>query len=43
MISEQMKILAHQLRLFGIHQHFEKRSHQAESQGLSHMEFLRLV
>ena len=43
MICEQMKIVAQQLRLFGIHQNFEKRSHQAEGQGLSHLEFLRLV
>lgn len=43
MMSEQMKQLSHQLRLFGIHGSFEKRSAQAEGQGLSHLEFLRLI
>ena len=43
MINDQMRILSHQLRLFGVHGSFEKRSAQAEGQGLSCLEFLRLV
>lgn len=43
MINDQMKTIAHGLRLFGVHAHFEARAHQAAGQGLSHLEFLRLV
>lgn len=43
MINDQMKSLAHGLRLFGVHANFEKRAHEAQGQGLSHLEFLRLV
>ncbi len=43
MINDQMKQLSHSLRLFGVHEGFEKRAAQAASQGLSHLEFLRLV
>lgn len=43
MINDQMRGLSHQLRLFGIHGGFEARANQAQSQGLGHLEFLRLV
>lgn len=43
MISDQTKTLSHNLRLFGVHAGFEKRAAQAASQGLNHVEFLRLV
>jgi DNA replication protein DnaC len=43
MISDQMKTLSHSLRLFGVHAGFEKRATEAASQGLNHLEFLRLV
>jgi hypothetical protein len=42
MISDQTKTIAHNLRLFGVHGGFEKRAAQAASQGLNHLEFLRL-
>lgn len=43
MIHDQMRNLSHGLRLFGVHGGFERRAAQAASQGLSHLEFLRLV
>jgi DNA replication protein DnaC len=43
MISDQMKLLTHSLRLFGVHAGFEARAASAQSSGLSHLEFLRLV
>jgi DNA replication protein DnaC len=43
MISDQMRTIAHNLRLFGVHAGFEQRAAQAQSQGLNHLEFLRLV
>ena len=43
MMSDQMRGLTHQLRLFGVHANFEKRAAQAAGQGLNHLEFLRLV
>ena len=43
MMSDQMRSLSHQLRLFGVHANFEKRAAQAAGQGLNHLEFLRLV
>lgn len=43
MINDQMKTIAHGLRLFGVHANFEARANQAVGQGLSHLEFLRLV
>jgi DNA replication protein DnaC len=43
MIQDQMKMLSHQLRLFGVHQGFERRATQAASEGLNHLEFLRLI
>lgn len=42
-MSDQMRGLTHQLRLFGVHANFEKRAAQAAGQGLNHLEFLRLV
>ena len=43
MMSDQMRSLSHQLRLFGVHASFEQRAAQAAGQGLNHLEFLRLV
>ena len=43
MINDQMKTIAHGLRLFGVHANFEARADQAVGQRLSHLEFLRLV
>jgi DNA replication protein DnaC len=43
MISDQMRSISHSLRLFGVHAGFDKRAAQAASQGLNHLEFLRLV
>ena len=43
MINDQMKTIAHGLRLFGVYANFEARADQAAGQGLSHLEFLRLV
>jgi DNA replication protein DnaC len=43
MISDQTRNLSHTLRLFGVHASFEKRATQAAAEGLSHVEFLRLV
>jgi DNA replication protein DnaC len=43
MINDQMRNLSHSLRLFGVHAGFERRAAEAQSQGFSHLEFLRLV
>lgn len=43
MMNDQLRLIAHSLRLFGVHAHFEARANQAAGQGLSHLEFLRLV
>lgn len=43
MIQEQLRQLSHQLRLFGVHGAFERRSHQAQAESLTPMEFLRLI
>ena len=43
MINDQMRTLTHSLRLLGVHAGFERRAAQAASQGLNHLEFLRLV
>ena len=43
MIQDQMKNLSHRLRLFGVQASFERRAAEAAGQGLSHLEFLRLV
>lgn len=42
-MTDQVRLLSHGLRLFGVHAGFEKRAAQAQSEGLSHLEFLRLV
>ena len=43
MINDQVRQLSHALRVFGVHQHFEARANEAQSKGLSHLEFLKLV
>jgi DNA replication protein DnaC len=43
MINEQVRQLSHQLRVFGVHAHFEARANEAQGKGLSHLEFLKLV
>lgn len=43
MMNDQLKQLAHSLRLFGVHSSFERRANQAAAQSLNHVEFLRLV
>lgn len=42
-MNEQVRQVAHQLRLFGVHAGFEQRALEASGKGLSHMEFLRLI
>lgn len=43
MINDQLRNVSHQLRLFGVHANFEKRANQAAGQGLTHLEFLKLI
>ena len=43
MMNDQVRQLSHGLRLFGVHQSFEKRAQQAGSESLNHLEFLRLI
>lgn len=43
MINDQVRTLAHALRVFGVHAHFEARANEAQGSGLSHLEFLKLV
>lgn len=43
MINDQLKMLSHELRLFGVHASFENRATQGASQGLNHFEFLQLL
>lgn len=43
MINDQVRQLAHTLRVFGVHAHFEARANEAQGKGLSHLEFLKLV
>lgn len=43
MISDQIKSIAHSLRLFGIHACAEKRAEEALAKALHPLEFLRLV
>jgi DNA replication protein DnaC len=43
MSHEQVRMLAHQLRLFGIHANAEQRASQAMSEQLTPLDFLRLV
>jgi len=42
-MMDQVRVLSHELRLFGIHGGYEKRVAEAEGQGLTHLEFLRLI
>ena len=42
-MTDQVRVLSHELRLFGVHGGYEKRVAEAEGQGLTHMEFLRLI
>lgn len=43
MMNDQIKQVAHSLRLFGVHGHFEQRAKQASAQSLNYLEFLRLI
>lgn len=43
MINDQVRQLAHTLRVFGVHAHFEARANEAQGKGLSHLEFLKLI
>lgn len=43
MIIEQARLLAHQLRLFGVHAHLERRAAQALENQMHPLEFLRLL
>jgi DNA replication protein DnaC len=43
MINDQVRDLSHQLRLTGIHEHFEKRAHEMRANSLDPIEFLRLI
>jgi len=43
MISDQTRLLAHQLRLFGIHGHMERRAAEALASQMHPLEFLRLL
>lgn len=43
MINDQVRDLSHQLRLTGIHEHFEKRAQEVRANGLDPIEFLRLI
>lgn len=40
---DQVRMLSHQLRLFGVHGGYERRVAEAEGRGLTHIEFLRLI
>ena len=42
-MTDQVRVLSHELRLFGVHGGYAKRVAEAEGQGLTHLEFLRLV
>jgi DNA replication protein DnaC len=43
MILDQVRNLAHQMRLFGIHEACERRAHEALAEQLHPLEFLRLL
>jgi DNA replication protein DnaC len=43
MMSDQVKKLCHELRLFGMHAHVERRSEEATASQLHPLEFLRLL
>lgn len=42
-MNDQVKQLTHNLRLFGVHNGFERRAQQAGAESLNHLEFLRLI
>ena len=42
-MSDQLKKMSHDLRLFGIYTGFERRCEQAGAESLNHREFLRLI
>lgn len=42
-MNEQIRQVAHQLRLFRVHAGYEQRALEAGAKGLSHLEFLRLI
>jgi DNA replication protein DnaC len=43
MLNDQLKMISHELRLFGVHASFERRAAEAAAQGLNHLEFTRLL
>ena len=43
MLLDQIKQLTHHMRLFGIHNAFERRSQEAQNNRLDYLEFLRLI
>lgn len=43
MIADQVRLLAHQLRLFGVHASFERRAEQALTAQMHPLEFLKLL
>lgn len=43
MMTDQVRLLSHKLKLLGIHQSFERRCAEAEANGLKPVEFLHLV
>lgn len=43
MNSDQIRLISHQLRLFGVHQNFEKRAQEAVAKALHPLEFLELL
>lgn len=43
MINDQVKELSYQLRLTGIHEHFEKRAQEVRANSLDPIEYLRLL
>lgn len=43
MTNDQIRTIAHTLRLYGVHSSFEKRAEQAATQSLNHLEFLHFL
>jgi DNA replication protein DnaC len=43
MMNDQVRLLSHKLKLFGIHESFERRCAEAEASGLKPIEFLHLI
>jgi DNA replication protein DnaC len=42
-MHDQIRLIAHELRLFGIHEHFSRRTEEAIAQNLHPSDFLRLL